>query len=444
MDICTKEETMNKEEWLINEVDKWQADNIIDAEAGDKIKKQYELYKSFNFNIFTILFSILGAVLIVSGLGLLIFNKWAEIPSWGKLTVAFLPLVISYIISIFSLITKIESKIWKEASALFNTISMFLALAIIVTGFHFNISFSQYLLIASLTTLPVAYIMNAVSPLIIYYTAILMWGSLNITFTSAFILVGLFILGTGLIFLNIKRLTKRFLYNIWLCILLAFPLMILVTKMLNGDLILGTLLYSTILFAARGLKIKYARAFKLVATTISTVLIILLTLKKVWIPIQDFGAISLGILTAVSLLASLTLEVFNQNENNYEFSYLLMLMALAIVRYVWGCLHLEGIMFEIIFMMIGIIAAITLTVGYVALGKRNKELVTSSLGFAIAGIIILLKVLDDTLFFAWKAVGFLIIGSIFLVVTIFLPNENKEVETVEEGGKKDEKDNTDK
>ena len=60
---------MNKEEWLIKEVDKWQDDALIDFETGNKIKKQYELYRNFNFNIFAILFALLGGTLIVSGIG---------------------------------------------------------------------------------------------------------------------------------------------------------------------------------------------------------------------------------------------------------------------------------------------------------------------------------------------------------------------------------------
>ena len=234
---------MNKEEWLINEVDKWQDDNIIDPDVGEKIKSQYEIFRTFNFNIYAILFAILGGVLIVSGIGLIAFYNWKTLIGIGKIAVAIAPLIISYILSFYTILFKTDKKVWKEASAFLNVASMFLALALIVIGFHFNMSLNNYLMICSLLTIPVIYIMQAVSPLVIYYIAILLWGSMNITFGTAPILLGLFLLGVGLIAFNIKGFNKSFKYNSIICALAGLPFFILFVKMLNGDSLLAIFLY---------------------------------------------------------------------------------------------------------------------------------------------------------------------------------------------------------
>jgi len=427
---------MNKEEWLINEVDKWQDDKIIDSETGNKIKSQYELYRNFNPNIFAILFSILGAVLIIAGSGLGAFYSWHKLPSAGKVIVAVFPLIISYILSIYTILFKTENKILRELSAFINVVSMFLALGVIVVSFHLEMNLSQYLIVSSILTIPVLYIMQAISPLIIYYGAILMWGSLNISLLTAPILLLLFLLGLGLMIFNIKTFNKTLKYNINICALAGWPFMILFTKMLNGDWIIATFLYSTILFALRDIKRHYF-AFGKIAVVISILTIIYATTSQAWIPVgEKFGGILLGILTGLVLLASLALEVFNTKDNTYEFSYLLILMGLSIIRYVWGCIHSNDIIFQIVFMSLGIIIALLVCLGLVSLGKVKKRMSIAIISFIILGSIVLIKIFETNLFFLGRTIGFLGIGSIFLILVIFLSkgsdNENQVVETAQQ------------
>lgn len=450
---------MNKEEWLINEVERWQDDSIIDKEAGEKIKKQYELYRSFSPNIFTILFAILGATLIAVGGGIAAFYSWGKMTGIGKLIVSVLPLIISYIVSIYTLLFKSDNKIWKESSAFLNVVSMFLALGVIVLTFRFNMTFSEYLLISSILTIPVLYIMQAVSPLIIYYVAILMWGSLNISFGNAPILLVLFLLGVGLIAFNIRTFNKSLKYHVTLSALIGLPFMLLFVKMLNGDFVIASLLYSTIMFAARDVKRHYF-PLKSIAILTNIFTIICMTTSHAWISADGkFGGILLGILTGLILLASLALEVFNTKDNNYEFSYLLILMGLTIIRYIWGCIHSNEFIFQMIFMGIGILVATLIALAFVLLGKSKKRMSIAIIGFAILGITILIKVFETNLFFLGRVIGFLAIGIICLVLVIILSNKreeenneapssevNKVVEDDEnmqddEGGQFDEEDN---
>lgn len=425
---------MNKEEWLINEVDKWQDDSLIDTETGEKIKKQYELYRSFNFNIFAILFAVLGGTLIVSGIGLISFYNWKTMPSVLKTVIAVSPLIISYIMSIYTLIFKTENRIWKESSAFLNIASMFFALGIIVTEFHFKLTFSHYLILGSLLTLPVIYIMQAVSPLVIYYTAICLWGSLNIRLGSAPILLLLFLFGTGVMVFHIRKFGKTFRYNVCVSALAGLPFMVLFTKMLNGDEILAAFLYSTILFAARDIKRGYLH-FKLISLVVSLLTLIFITLSQSWnLYYREFGGITLGILTAIILLGSLAIEVFNTKENNYEFSYLLVLMGLSIIRYIWECLNLNGLTFQIIFMGLSIIITLLVAIGFISLGKAQKRVEIASIGFGLIALMVLIKIFEVNLFFLWRAISFLVLGSISLVLVIFLAkgDKNEEIEAKQE------------
>lgn len=419
---------MNKEEWLINEVDKWQDDSLIDAQTGEKIKKQYELYRSFNVNIFAILFAILGATLIIAGSGIALFYSWHKIPGPIKVICAVFPLVISYVLSIYTILFKTENKIWKESVAFLNVVSMFLALGIIVISFHFKMTLSQYLIISSILTIPVLYIMQAVSPLVIYYAAILLWGAINSSFSTAPILLLLFLLGVGLNVFYVRKLNKSLKYNVAICALAGFPFLILFSKMLNGDAVLAAFLYSTLLFAARDVKRQYF-PFRLIAIVVSIFAIVYTTTSQAWIAIDGkYGGISLGILTGLILLGSLALEVFNTKDNTYEFSYLLILMVVSIIRYVWGCVHSNDFIFQMVFMGIGIIIALLVSFGWVSLGKSQKRMSISVIGFMMLGITILIKIFETNLFFLGRALGFLALGCISLILVIFLTKKNADDE----------------
>lgn len=427
---------MNKEEWLINEVDKWQDDSIVDVETGEKIKKQYELYRDFCPNIFSILFSVLGAVLIIAGAALASVYTWGKMPNVLKLIVAISPLIISYILSIYTILFKTENKVLREISAFTNVVAMFVAFGAIVNSFHFEMTLSNYLIISSILTIPVLYIMRAISPLVIYYLAILMWGSLNMAPLNALILLGLFLLGIGLIVFNIKTYNKTLKWNVTICALSGVPFMMLFMRMLNGDLILGSCLYCTILFALRDIK-KHYFPLKSIAMVVSLFTIICMTTSQAWIIGEQRGGVILGILTGLILLTSLALEVFNTKEDTYEFSYLFVLMGLSIIRYIWGCLHSSDYITQIVFMCISIFVAVLVALGFVSLGKNKKRMGIATIGFFILGITVLIKLCETNLFFLGRALAFLGLGSIFLILVIILSLKNKDDENNEEGTTKE-------
>jgi hypothetical protein len=135
-----------------------------------------------------------------------------------------------------------------------------------------------------------------------------------------------------------------------------------------------------------------------------------LTTFNAWIfQIENFGGVLLGVFTGLILFASLAIEAFNKKENNYEFSYLLTLITLTIIRYVGGCIHSDDLVFKIVFMVLSIIITLIMALGFVAFGKSLKEMKISIIGFFILASIILIKTFETNLFFVWRAVTFLIL-----------------------------------
>ena len=81
---------------------------------------------------------------------------------------------------------------------------------------------------------------------------------------------------------------------------------------------LAIFLYSTLLFAARDVKKSYL-PFKKISVVVSLLGILYITTSHAWAVYDGtFGGIALGILTGLTLLSSLAIEVFNTKDNNYK------------------------------------------------------------------------------------------------------------------------------
>ena len=69
---------MNKEKWLSKEIEAWQQETLIDGETAQKIKDRYAERKSVNG--LSVLFSIIGALLVGAGVVLIGARNWAYFP----------------------------------------------------------------------------------------------------------------------------------------------------------------------------------------------------------------------------------------------------------------------------------------------------------------------------------------------------------------------------
>ena len=87
-------------------------------------------------------------------------------------------------------------------------------------------------------------------------------------------------------------------------------------------------------------------------------------ISQTWlVHVGENGGILLGILTGLILLASLALEVFNTKEDNYEFSYLLILMGLSVIRYIWLSMSNSNFIAQMVFMSLAIIMLLLISFG---------------------------------------------------------------------------------
>ncbi len=152
---------------------------IISEETAVKIREYYAGKAQSAPNRLMIIFGILGALLIGSGLILIIAHNWENM-SWVTQTlIAFAPLLLGQGLCLYSLFKQWDSLVWRESSSTF----LFFAIAICISliGQIYNIpgTASSFLMTWMLLSFPLMYIMRSAMASMLYLLGISYYGWLT-------------------------------------------------------------------------------------------------------------------------------------------------------------------------------------------------------------------------------------------------------------------------
>ena len=162
--------------WLYGELPELEAKEIITPEAASKIRGYYgEIPVKDTRALVLAIFSVLGAILVGSGIILIIAHNWDGIPRNIKTLLAFLPLIISTVISGYVLLNGKESPAWKEAAAVFSGLSAAACIALISQIYNMGGNLHDYLTICLLLAILPIYVFNSSVLAAIYLLALIPW-----------------------------------------------------------------------------------------------------------------------------------------------------------------------------------------------------------------------------------------------------------------------------
>jgi len=405
---------MRKEKWLLREIDSWQGLALIDAEAAQSLRNRYAPKKNANFLV--ILFSIIGAALIGAGIILIGAWNWERFPVALRVAVAFLPLVASHALAVYTVKAKYGSLAWRESVAVFSTAAVFAALAVVSQIFHLPGDYAVYVLTCGLLSLPMMYLLNAASPLIVYYWAILNWGALEPSAFSAPILFVLFALGALFVWLRRNEATPRPIYMAWATVAAGYALVLIMGIQLECDLLLVSLGYFALLLAAGGLPERLLPPLRIIGTLGGIVATAVLTYRDIWYywsgtKMAAGGVVMIGVL----LLASLFFAVVTLKRDRPRFWFIALLLFLCALRFLWAVFALDKGPFDFIFMLISNLAMLLVGVGFIVFGAKNAALLQMNTGMAAICALIVMRFFDIDMDFLWRGIVFLLLGTAFLL-----------------------------
>lgn len=162
--------------WLYKELPELTAQGVVDGETAQRLRSHYGQPEPMmsRATLLMVLVSILGAVLAGGGVIMLIAHNWDELPRNIKLALAFLPLVVSLVLGIFTL-AKEKSQAWTESVPVFIALSVAASISLVAQTYHISGDLPQFLLTWAILTLPLLYLFRSTATALLYLVLICSW-----------------------------------------------------------------------------------------------------------------------------------------------------------------------------------------------------------------------------------------------------------------------------
>ena len=170
---------------LLRDLQELVSANILTRDKADQIEQYYRDKKERPDGRFNIVLGFLGALLVGSGIVLLVAHNWDEMPRTLQTVFAFVPLAVGQALCLFTLLKKRDNVAWREGSAVILFFAVASCMALVSQVYHITGTLEGFILTWLLLTVPLVYIMRSslVSLLVI---ACATWYAMLIGYSGIF------------------------------------------------------------------------------------------------------------------------------------------------------------------------------------------------------------------------------------------------------------------
>ncbi|MBR5561862.1 MAG: DUF2157 domain-containing protein [Clostridia bacterium] len=190
---------------------------------GEKRNIGLEAPKPDRRKTMNIVFATLGSLLTATGLIIITIYIWDMIPDIFLALLSFLPLIVGGSVALWAYSKKRNSIGWSEGSSVAWVSGLVATLCLVVAMFGVDLDFHTVTIGLAVLILPIAFIMNSVFPLTVYFgitTFFVIEEAYSLTVFSA--ITGFLLFAVGLIFIfKQPRDDYRRKYSTWLAIISA-------------------------------------------------------------------------------------------------------------------------------------------------------------------------------------------------------------------------------
>lgn len=167
----------DKINWLHEQLPSLVTKGILSAESAEALRRHYPREGSGSgMPLALLFFGVFGSLLIGAGIVLLLAHNWQDLGRPMRTVLSLLPLVLAQSISGWVLWRGEMGTVWRESAGVFHSMAVAASIALIAQTYHMPGSFDSFLLTWMLLSLPLVYLLNAVTPLMIYLAGITSWA----------------------------------------------------------------------------------------------------------------------------------------------------------------------------------------------------------------------------------------------------------------------------
>jgi len=435
---------MGKKEirWLYDEIPQWIREEILTAEAGARLHARYgEGGPSLARNLGLVISSILGALLVGSGIVLLVAHNWENLTRPVRTLLSFGLLVVAQGLAGWVLWRDKRSPAWREGVATFLVLAVGACVSLIAQTYQIMGDPGDFLLTCAVLSAPVIYLLGTSVATILYFAAIAAWAAESRPHNALFWILAAVVL-PFLWQVAKKRpddYRTRFLF--WaLPVGLAFGVGCTLDYKIPGIFFLAQAALFALLYLS-GLPFKdeepvpWQEPLQVVGALGLTILSGVLSYREPWRSMDRFP-----------MRWPATFEEFQIGAYDYGLTLLLSFAAVALILLRLRRVRHSGIVLGVapaVFWLAYLLARsgagawpsvimlnlylLSLGVGTLWAGLRKEQIRTVNLGMLIIAILIMLRFFDSAVGFMVRGVAFILVGLAFLTANVLLLRRTKGV-----------------
>lgn len=145
---------------------------LLTPEQAERIRVQYAPSEAQRVDRGTVLFSLLGGLLVGAGIVLLVAHNWDRLPRMGRTVLAFVPLLAGQALCGFALLKRADRSGWREGTALALSFAVAAALSLVAQIHHLASDLSTFFLTWAVLILGVVYLMRSFGTALLYLALI--------------------------------------------------------------------------------------------------------------------------------------------------------------------------------------------------------------------------------------------------------------------------------
>ena len=146
---------------LLKELPELVSANIISEDTAQQITAFYKRKQETSPNRQLLIFGILGAVLVGTGIMFIVANQWDQFSQFAKTTCAFLLLIIPQLFCVYVLLKRAGKVVWREIAALLLFFAVGANISLVSQIYHINGDMSTFLMTWMILTVPLIYLLDA-------------------------------------------------------------------------------------------------------------------------------------------------------------------------------------------------------------------------------------------------------------------------------------------
>jgi uncharacterized membrane protein len=408
--------------------------SVIDEETAGRIRSYYEAKPSAGGHRLNLVYGILGALLVGSGIILLVAHNWDDLSRPLKTFLAILPLILSLGLCVYALMMHRGESTWLEPAAILYFFSTGAALALIAQIYHHEADYNSFVLSWVLFTLPFVWLMPSYITALLTTTLISSYGldyffsGSNSQFPVWYWAIWSVMLIFTLYYRRLKGFSNAYVLLLWvLAVSVIFRFISFGTNTEEMLFPAYLALFSLMAIAGGSKEFEGCRLMQnpLLVLSSAGVLVIfyILGYKELWMHEMFDSSLS---------------QILHSREFAVAIVLLIAVLLLTIKGFV-GRFHpsihalfffiasyLLAIMYHGIGALLCNVWIIITGLYYIIRGNRQNNLGWLNYGMLIIGILIVMRFFDENLPYLWRGIFMLAFGIGFFVANYRLISQRKQ------------------